>query len=255
MRIMVIPDTQVKPSSCLRHMRWAGQYAAEKKPDCIVHIGDNWDMESLCVYDEGKKSFEGRAYKKDIEAGHTAIDVFEEPILNEQAKNRRAKGKVWKPRKVFTQGNHEERINKAVENDRKLEGLMSIADIDLSHKGWEMIPFLQPIKIEGVMFAHYFVSGVMGRPSASARAMINKQHMSCVMGHVQDRDIFEAKRADGLRVTGLFAGIFYPEDQPYLSPQTNNSWRGIWMLNEVTDGMFDIMPVSLPFLEKKYGGA
>ena len=77
--------------------------------------------------------------------------------------------------------------------------------------------------------------------------------MSCVMGHVQDKDIAFAKRADGTPMTGLFAGIFYQHDECYLNPQTNESWRGIWMLNQVSNGAFDEMPVSLEFLRRKYG--
>ena len=252
MRIAVIPDTQVKDGSDLRHLRWAGQYIADKKPDILVHIGDHWDMESLSSYDEGKKSFEGRAYVKDIEAGKRGMEALLGPIWEEQEKNRRAKGKVYKPEMHFTIGNHEQRIERAVEMDRKLEGLMSYDDLDLESYGWQVHPFLKPVKIGGVMFCHFFVSGVMGRPVTSARALLTKHHMSCVMGHVQDRDIAEAKRGDGTRITGLFAGIFYQEDQGYLNPQTNNSWRGIWMLNEVKDGSFDLLPVSINFLREKY---
>ena len=52
----------------------------------------------------------------------------------------------------------------------------------------------------------------------------------------------------------MFAGIFYVEDQGYLNPQTNASWRGIWMLHEVVDGGFDELPISINYLAKKYGG-
>jgi hypothetical protein len=37
MRILYIPDTQVKPDSNTDHLRWAGEYAADKKPDIIIH--------------------------------------------------------------------------------------------------------------------------------------------------------------------------------------------------------------------------
>jgi hypothetical protein len=231
MKILVIPDTQVAPGSDTRHLKWAGKYAAEKKPDIIVHIGDHWDMPSLSIYDVGKKSFEGRQYTKDIEAGNRGMDEFMAPIIKEQTKQRK----------------------RAVNADRKLEGLMSYDDFNLREYGWTVHDYLQPVKLGGIMFCHFFVSGVMGRPVSSARIMVNKKHMSCVMGHVQDRDIFECQRADGKRLLGLFAGIFYQEDQEYLNAQTNESWRGIWMLNEVDDGSCDLMPVSLPFLERKYG--
>jgi hypothetical protein len=51
----------------------------------------------------------------------------------------------------------------------------------------------------------------------------------------------------------LFAGIFYNHDEEYLNPQTNGSWSGIWMLNEVNNGSFDELPVSMNYLRRKYG--
>jgi len=252
MRILVIPDTQVRPESSTEHLKWAGQYAASKKPDVIVHIGDHWDMPSLCSYDVGTMNHEGKRYLADIKAGIEALEVFMKPIRKEQQKQKRAKKAIWTPRLVFTLGNHENRINRAVELDAKLDGLMNVQDLELERMGWEVHDFLDTVIIEGVVFSHYFVSGVMGRPVASARALLTKKHMSCVMGHVQDRDIAYSKKADNQFITGLFAGIFYEEDQGYLNPQTNGSWKGIWLLNEVNQGSFDELPVSLGYLRGKY---
>jgi hypothetical protein len=255
MKHFIIPDTQVVPGSPTDHLRWAGEYAVKHKPDVIVHIGDHWDMPSLSSYDKGKKSFEGRRYLADIEAGKKAMKAFLKPIRDEQKRLRKNKKTVWKPRLVFCIGNHENRIVRAVEDSPELEGLMSFDDFGLEGMGWEVIPFLEVEVIDGVGYSHYFTSGVMGRPVSSARAMVTKKMMSCVMGHVQDRDIAYARRGDGVQVTGLFAGIFYVGDQGYLTPQTNASWRGVWMLNEVDDGSFDELPISLNYLQKKYGGS
>ena len=252
MKIFVVPDTQVKDGDLTDHLVWAATYAVEKMPDTIVFIGDHWDMPSLCTYDYGTKGFEGRAYLKDIKAGNDAMDVFMQVIYDEQARQRFNKHKVWKPRMVFLLGNHENRITRAVEADRKLEGLMSYDDFNLIKHGFEVYPFLEVVVIEGVAFSHYFTSGVMGRACTNARLMLNKKHMSCVMGHNQDRDIAFAKRADNTTMTGLFVGIFYQGDQDYLTPQTNGSWAGVWMLHQVKDGAFDEMPVSLDFLRRRY---
>lgn len=253
MKHMVIPDTQVKPNGTVDHLRWAGQYAAEKKPDVIVHIGDHWDMPSLSVYDVGKKSFEGRRYKDDVEAGIMGMVAFLEPIWREQKRliiNKKAR---WNPRLIFTLGNHEQRIERAVESDAKLEGIISYDDLELKEMGWEVHGFLEPVVVDGIVYAHYFTSGVMGRPVSSAKLMIQKKMMSCVMGHVQDREIAYARKADGAHVTGLFAGIYYQHDEDYLTPQTNGSWSGIWMLHDVHDGSFNEQPISLEALRRKYG--
>lgn len=253
MRHFIIPDTQTKYGHDFTHMEWAGKYAVEQKPDVIIHIGDHWDMESLSTYDAGKGSMEGKRYWKDIEAGNEAMDRFMAPILKEQARLRRNKKPIWKPRLVFTMGNHENRINRAVDDDIMLEDMISTSHFNLYEYGWEVHPYLEVVVIDGVAYSHFFTSGVMGRPVSSARLMLTKKHMSCVMGHVQDRDIAFAKKADGTRMTGIFAGIYYRHDEGYLNPQTNESWRGLWVLHEVTDGQFDEMPVSISYLESKYG--
>ena len=250
-RHLVIPDTQVKPDNEWTHMIWAARYAVATKPDVIVHLGDHWDMPSLSSYDVGKKSFEGRRYSLDVKAGNEAMQAFMDVIKAEQARLRKHKKRMWKPRLVFTIGNHEHRIDRAVESDPKLEGLMSYEDLNL--KGWEVYPFLQPVVIDGVAYCHYFTSGVMGRPVSNAKLLLQKKHMSCVMGHVQDRDIAFDRDASGKRMTALFAGIFYQHDETYLNPQTNGSWSGLWMFNEVVDGAFDEMPISMTYLRRRYG--
>jgi hypothetical protein len=253
MRIMVIPDAQVRPGVPIEHLNWIGKYAVEKKPDVIVNIGDFADLPSLSSYDKGKKSFEGRRYKEDIKAVHEAMDTLLSPIREEQEKLNRARKKAWNPRLVMTLGNHEQRIERAVNAQPEYDGLISYDDLGYEDAGWEVHPFLEVVIIEGVAFSHYFTSGVMGRPVGNAKLMLQKQFMSAVMGHVQDRDIAEAKRADGKRMIGIFVGICYQHDESYLGPKQNNSWRGCWMLNDVHEGSFDYMPVSLDFLRGKYG--
>ena len=252
-RHLVIPDTQCKPDVNLDHLTWVGEYIADMKPDVIIHIGDHWDLPSLSSYDTGTLAFEGRRYKHDIEAGNRGMDLLMAPILAEQARQRKNKDKVWKPKMIFTIGNHENRITRAVNDDPKLEGLMSYDDFNLVKHGWEVLPFLEVAVIDGVCYSHYFCSGVMGRPVSSAKAMLNKKHQSCIQGHVQDRDIAFDKRGDGTRITGIFVGICYQHDEGYLNAQTNGSWRGCWVLNDVVNGAFDEMPVSLPYLERVYG--
>ena len=250
-RHLVIPDTQCKPGESYEHLQWAARYAVATKPDVIIHLGDHWDMPSLSSYDVGKKSFEGRRYAADIEAGNKAMTAFMKVIRDEQKRLRKHKKRIWKPRFVFTLGNHENRIERAIENDAKLEGLMSYEDLNL--KDWEVYPFLQPVIIDGVAYCHYFTSGVMGRPVSNAKLLLQKKHMSAVMGHVQDRDIAFDRDASGKRMTALFAGIYYQHDEEYLNPQTNGSWSGLWMFNEVQDGAFDEMPISMTYLRRRYG--
>jgi hypothetical protein len=251
---MVIPDVQHKPGCSTDHLRWAGLHAVDQLPDTIIVIGDWWDMESLSSYDKGQKSFEGRRYWKDIESGNEAMDVFMAPIVKEVARRKRNKKKGWEPRLIFTTGNHEYRIDRAVEKQAELETMLSRDHFNLEKYGYEVYDYLEPVVVDGVAYSHFFTSGVLGRPVSSARAMLTKKFMSCCMGHVQQRDIAFGTRADGKRITGIFCGIYYQHDEGYLTPQTNTeqTWSGIWIFNEVKDGSFDELPVSMNYLRGKY---
>src|SRR5688572_21026993 len=174
-RILVLPDVQAKPGINFSYLSRIGQYAVDKKPEVIVCIGDFADMPSLSSYDKGKKSFEGRRYKRDIEAAQFAMQAFLGPI---ERHNKTAK-KPYKPRMVLTLGNHEERILRAINDDPKLDGVLSVDDLAFKEYGWEVFPFLEVVIIEGVAFSHFFATGVMGRPASSAAAQLRVANMSC----------------------------------------------------------------------------
>src|SRR6266545_6462199 len=120
MKILVIPDAQVRDRVPTQHLAWAGQYAADKRPDIIVNLCDFYDMPSLSSYDRGTKSFEGRRYTKDIDAGNRGLDILHNPI---------AKVHNYNPQLDATLGNHEHRIEKAIETDPRLEGTIGLDDL------------------------------------------------------------------------------------------------------------------------------
>lgn len=254
MKHLVIPDVQLRPGDDIAFLNKLGRYVIEKQPETIVCLGDFADMPSLSSYDVGKKSFEGRRYIHDIEAVRIGMDALVSPIWFFNEKQRKNGKKQYKPRMVMCLGNHEHRINKAVENDAKLEGMLSVYDLGYESFGWEVFPFLEVVVIDGVAYSHYFTSGVLGRPATSAAAQLNKKHMSCVAGHQQGLQIATGHRADGARLTSIIAGSFYEHDEDYMGPQGNKHWRGFLVLHEVHDGQFDLMPVSLEYLHKRYAG-
>lgn len=252
MKHLVIPDCQVKPGINTKYLEAIGNYIAAKLPDTIICIGDFADMPSLSSYDTGKKSFEGRTYKKDIKAAHDGMERLLAPLWEYQDKQRKDKKRLYRPRMILTLGNHEDRIDRAINNDRKLEDLISIGDLNYEHYGWEVYPFLDVVVVDGIAYSHYFASGVMGRPVTSAQALITKKHMSCFAGHQQGRQIAYARKADGSEITAIIAGSCYLHNEDYLSSQGNNHWRGIYMLHDVKDGSFDEMAVSLKYLMENY---
>ena len=253
MRHFVIPDCQVRDKDDFGYLTNIGRYIVDKQPEVIVCLGDFADKPSLSSYDVGKKAFEGRRYSKDIEAAREAMSSLLEPLNDYNRAAKRYKQKQYKPRMVLTLGNHEERINRAVNNDAKLDGVLSVQDLQYEAFGWEVHPFLDVVVIDNIAYSHYFTSGVLGRPATSASAQLSKKHMSCIAGHQQGLQIATGNRADGSLLTSIIAGSCYEHDEDYLGPQGNKHWRGCLMLNDVEDGQFDLMPLSLKYLNPRYG--
>ena len=253
MRILVIPDCQVKQGVPLDHLTWAGKAICDYRPDVVVNIGDFADMPSLSTHDiKGSKYFEGLRYNIDVETTKKAMSILLKPLRDLQEKQKEDKHRVYKPRMVLTMGNHENRINRAVNNNPMLEGLISTKDLGYE-ADWEVHEFLHPVFINGVGFNHYFPVGAMDRPAASPAAIISKLHMSCVAGHCQGKQIAYGKRADGKPICAIIAGSYYLHSENYMSRLGNKHWRGLVVLNDVQDGCFDEMMLSIQYLERKYG--
>lgn len=251
-KILVLPDVQAKAGTDFTYLNKIGRYIVAKKPDTIVCLGDFADMPSLSSYDQGKKSFEGRRYIADIEASKDAMRALLSPLWDFNAKAKKNKEKRYNPKMVLTLGNHENRINRAVNDDPKLEGVLSVDALGYENFGWTVVPFLDVVVIDGVAFSHYFVTGLMGRPVTSAAACLTKKHQSVIQGHQQGLQIATGYKADGSLLTSVIAGSCYEHDEPYMNWQSNHHWRGFLMLHEVNDGAFDLMPVSLSYINKKY---
>ena len=247
----VLPDCQIRAGDNTDFLRAIGSYIVRKQPDVIINLGDFADMPSLSSYDVGKKSFEGRRYTHDIAAAKEAMSVLLEPIKQFNARAKRNKERQYKPRMVLTLGNHEHRINRAVENDSKLDGVLSIDDLQYKEFGWEVYPFLDVVIVDGIAYSHYFVTGVAGRPAGTAAAQLRKTNMSSIAGHQQGLQIATGSRADGTRIQAIIAGSCYQHEEEYLGPQGNQHWRGALMLHEVHNGSFDLMPISLNYIVKK----
>lgn len=252
-RHFVLPDVQLRPGDDVEFLRCIGRYLVKKQPEVLICLGDFADLPSLSSYDVGKKSFEGRRYLADIEAAKLGMSALLEPIQQYNEKQRKNGKKQYKPDMHFTLGNHCDRINRAVESDPKIEGVLSIKDLAYESFGWKVHPFLEVISIDGVAYSHYFISGMMGRPCSSAAAQLSKKHQSCVSGHQQGLQIVTGHRADGKRLTSIIAGSCYESTHDYLGPQGNRHWKGALLLHSVSDGEFDTVPLPLHYFKERYG--
>lgn len=248
---LFIPDVQAKPGVNLDHLAWIGQYILDKRPDVIINIGDFADMESLSSYDRGKLQFEGRRYKHDIAAAKEAMDLLLEPMRAYNRQQRKTKHAQYKPRMIFTLGNHEYRIMRAANDHPELSGLISYDD--LPYEDWDVYDFLEPVFVDGVCYCHYMANPMTGQPyGGMASTILKNVGHSFVVGHAQKLEVATRHLITNQQQWGIIAGACYSHFENYKGYQGNNHWRGIIMLHRVQNGSFDPCFISLDYLRDKY---
>lgn len=258
MKIMVVPDTQVRKGVPIEHIKAAARYAVKHKPDVIVIIGDWWDMPSLSHFNTALQA-DGSRIKDDLDAGKEAMLAFVSPIHEESYKREKQHKKRWNPRLVFCIGNHDPmvRIPRYIEAHPVLEGFLKDNTKEwLEVLGFEVYDFLDIVNISGIRFSHYFQNPHSAKRSplgGMIDTMLKNAGFSFVMGHQQVYKIGKHYLSDGSRRIGIVAGAFYDHEETYMGPQGNKHWRGIIMLNEVHEGSADVCEVSIDFLKSKYG--
>ena len=99
-RIVVIPDTQVRPGVPIQHFDWIGQAIADYRPDYVVHIGDHWDMPSLSQHG-------GPLDRKGSDTSRTCWRA-----TGHCSGSQDAMGDFQPKRKIILRGNHEQRIER-----------------------------------------------------------------------------------------------------------------------------------------------
>lgn len=251
---LYIPDNQVREGVSLEYLKWIGQYIVKKRPDVIISAGDFCDFEAASSYDVGKKSAEGKRIKTDIEVAKKAMAMLLHPLRQLQAEQTVKGEKVYRPRMVMTLGNHENRIDRFVNDNPSLHGFLSVDDLEYEKFGWEVVPFLTPIIIDGVAYCHYFVNVMTGKPlGGGAATMLKTIGASFTQGHRQSLDV--ATRflsTDGSQQWGLIAGACYEHNEDYKGVQGNKHWRGIVVKHNVKNGSYDPLFISLDWLKAKY---
>lgn len=251
MKHLVIPDPHAHPDFDNDRADWLGRLILDVKPDVVINLGDMWDMASMSGYDRGKKSFQGRTFKKDLDAGLEFDDRLWAPVR--KAKKRR-------PYSVFIEGNHEYRMKRALDLQPELEGVIGFNDFDLNRNYSQVIEYEGNtpgiIDVDGIYYSHYFVSGVMGRPIGGehpAYSLLTKQYTSCTCGHIHVADWTTRTRPDGKRIMGAVAGVYQDYDSPWAGEVNRIWWRGVLLKNNVDDGCYDPQWISIEQLRKEYG--
>lgn len=255
--ILHIPDAHAKPDVENDRFDWLGRFIADIRPDKVIETGDFADLESLSLYDKGKRTHEGRRLKADIEAAVDARQRLTAPLRALQEKQRQQKIKVYNPELIALGGNHEYRIDRLMDSSAEFYGLYSQDVSDAAGQGWRWYRFKEIIEREGILWSHWFPSGRADREISGEKAalkIIKKMHKSCVSAHSHLFDYAEDALPHGERLLGLVGGCYFQHREEWAGNSNNMYRRGVSLLHNTIDGVYDIQWISIEAIKHNYRG-
>lgn len=251
---LVVGDVHAGPGRSTHHLLKAGHLLLERRPDYLIAIGDFADMSSLSSYDKGTARAEGKRVQEDIQAAKDAMNTLLYPVLSYNQRRREQKKRTYSPVFVNLGGNHEERINRFMNNNPEFQGMYS-QDITQSAEryGATFVPFGEHITVEGVVLSHYFRKpgsrlGYSGKYIAQNLANALKE--SCIQGHTHTWFYHREKTLIGRNICTLSAGCFFTHDEHYAGADNKTTWwRGVTMLHGLHDGYFEVEQIGMDRLQ------
>lgn len=243
------------PSTPNDRFDWLGEFIYDVNPNYIVDLGDGADMRSLNSFDTRRpEAIVSQNYERDIDHYNDAMDRLRRPNLKRVYK---------KPRWYGFEGNHENRIKTAISHDPRLEGdkygvsfghLQTDVWFDEYHEYHNSAPAIH--NYDGVAYAHFFTAGNFGRPISGvhhAYALIQNNYRSSICGHTHKRDVYFKDGAGMAPSTiGLVAGCYKGSEESWAGQSNANWWKGVVVLRNIENGVFEPEFVSMDRLKKEY---
>lgn len=244
-----------KPEASNERFSWLGDLIEDIKPDYVVDLGDGADMASLNSYDTRyPKAIVAQSYEADI-------DTYNDS--QSRIWDRYSLKKKKRPFRIGMEGNHENRIKKAVALDPRIEGgrygisfkhLQTDHWFDEYHEYKNSGPAITDI--DGVSYAHFFSAGNYGTAISGlhhAYALLQHRHHSSTCGHSHKRGLYFRDSAHPHPLIGLVAGNFKGKEEAWAGQSNNEWWSGVIIKREIDNGVYEPQFVSLDSLRKAYG--
>ena len=253
--VVVYTCAHSDPSVSNKRFDWLGEFLYDLRPDMVFDLGDFADMKSLNTYDSRyPQAIVAQNYERDIDHANEAQDRI------------RRKFKLMKRKRPFfigLEGNHENRIKKALALDPRIEGgrygvsfshLQTDYWYDDYHHYHNSAPSL--IDYDGIIYGHYVGTGAYGNAMHTKHhgaSLVDKLASSVTVGHSHKLHYYRKADARPTPLNGLVAGCFKGADEQWAG-QANREWsKGLVVKRYVENGDYDFSWVSMKALQKEYG--
>lgn len=244
------------PEVSNERFEWLGKFIYDIRPDYVVDLGDGADMRSLNSYDTRyPQAIVTQSYEKDIEHYNDAMEKLQHPFRYNKKK---------KPAWFGFEGNHENRIKKAVALDPRIEGAKYGVSFKHLNTGYWFDEYHEysnsapsVFDYDGVSYAHFVSAGAYGRPISGthhAYSILQHRNYSTTVGHSHKRSIYFKDTAHPHPIIGLVAGCFKGKEEGWAGQANKEWWHGVIVKRNIKDGFYEPEFISMKTLEEAYGG-
>jgi len=194
----------------------------------------------------------------DIAAGRDAYDKTMAPMIAMNKRRRSKHKKAYKPKKLWLNANHEDRVWRYIQDKPELLGFIPHTDlIGVAADGWEIVPYREYRYLHGVGFTHIPMCKRMNQPISGeyvCRRAAEMEFQTTVFGHTHRLGMHESRRNGGELVQGINIGWFGDFIPSYVIGNEGKCdwWGGLVFLHHVAPGQVDIETISMDRLKKDY---
>lgn len=233
---------------------WLGKFLYDIKPDIFFNLGDFSDMGSLSSYDT--------RYPRAIVSQNYERDVLVTQDAHERMWHEFRRQKRRMPYTVFLEGNHENRIAKAISSDPRLGGDtygISLKHLAISDHYDEFHPYSNSapatVYYDGCVYAHYISSGAWGKAMEGynhGQKLIEKLNCSVTVGHSHRFSYHVKPESVYGPAHGLVVGCYLGADLEWAG-QANAEWsQGVVVKRNYSQGNYDLEWVSIERIRREY---
>lgn len=257
LKILVIGDAHVDDEQQLDRFDVASKFLIDQKPDEVILIGDFLTLNCLSAWDENKrKRMEGKRYAKEIAAGNEALDRLTKGLIEYNQRKKANKEKQYKPKLIFLEGNHCERLRRYLDINPTFDGHVSIEkDLKLKQRGFKFIPYKSYYYTNNIGFTHIpfnKTSPISGADITRKAQLVTVN--SVVFGHTHEQHLSHVHKQGMEHLQDTYnCGCFFDKKEDYVEGCVTNYWRGLSILHVWKPGRFDVDSWSLGRLERTYG--
>lgn len=256
MKILTVGDCHVTNDQDLSRFDILSQFIMDKRPDHIILMGDFLTLQCLSAWDRNKRrAMEGQRYLLEVEAGNEALDRMLKDMNEWNDKRKRSKKGQYHPNLVYINGNHEDRLDRYIEQEPTFEGVVEVQkDLRLADRGFKFIPYRSYHWINDIGFTHVpfnKVREISGVDITRKASLVTVK--SCVFGHTHELHISNSHRMGQEHLQQVAnVGCFFEEHEKYVEGRMTQYWKGLVMLDSWKPGRYDINTHSLSKLRRVY---